>query len=138
VAKVSFLFHVHNNCRNLFDAYLKLVLASLRRWGWVEKIDCENLNRQHLISVYSSKISSSRNHLATHPNAKLCLAIHLVHSSISPLINLHHFEILSVLIVPRSCAESPSPHAVMYLRKADGNSLPYCRFVILVFIIRCD
>ena len=32
-------------------AYLKLVLASLSGWGWVEEIDCENLFRQHHVSV---------------------------------------------------------------------------------------
>jgi len=32
------------------DKVLELVLASLSGWGWVEKIDSENLFRQHHVS----------------------------------------------------------------------------------------
>jgi hypothetical protein len=35
----------------MIGAYLKLVLASLCGWGWVEEIYCENLNRQHHVSL---------------------------------------------------------------------------------------
>jgi hypothetical protein len=32
---------------NVVDVYLKLVLASLSSWGWVEKINRENLSIQY-------------------------------------------------------------------------------------------
>jgi hypothetical protein len=35
----------------MMRAYLKLVSASLSGWGWVEEINCENLYRQHHVSV---------------------------------------------------------------------------------------
>jgi hypothetical protein len=35
----------------VFDAYLKLVLAGLSGWGRVQEIDCENLFRQHHVSI---------------------------------------------------------------------------------------
>jgi len=33
---------VHEEGSGSWDEGLELVLACLRRWGWVEKIDCEN------------------------------------------------------------------------------------------------
>jgi hypothetical protein len=33
---------IHEEGSGSWDKGLKLVLACLRRWGWVEKIDCEN------------------------------------------------------------------------------------------------
>lgn len=38
-----------------FDAYLELVLASLSGWGWVEKIDGENLKKDDVSTVYTLK-----------------------------------------------------------------------------------
>jgi hypothetical protein len=37
------------------NMYLELVLASLRRGGWVEEINCENLFRQHHVSFSIQK-----------------------------------------------------------------------------------
>lgn len=34
--------------------YLELVLASLSGWGWVEEINCENLDEEHRVSVQHS------------------------------------------------------------------------------------
>jgi hypothetical protein len=37
------IFHTLKLDINVVDAYLELVLASFSGWGWVEKVDCENL-----------------------------------------------------------------------------------------------
>jgi hypothetical protein len=130
VAKVSPSARDHSiRLDGFYDAYLELVLASLCRWGWVEEINSENLNRQHLVSVYSFKISISR-------NPSKFLSYNSVVVSMTVIILLSTLSIKSDHSLVRSCqCRVPNVlhrmHGVIYCGRQIGNSLPWWRFKVL-------
>ena len=80
-------------------AYLELVLAGLSGWGRVEEIDCENLFRQHHVSIWSPKSINqaiARHHSISTPPSTLQLEI-------------HGDRFIFELVVARFCAKFGSP-----------------------------
>lgn len=80
----------------MMEVYLKLVFASLSGWGWVEEIDCENLNRQYHVSLWASKSKMSQFYLLS-----------IFGISIPPHIKFYRYPIVLDAGVRRSCARFP-------------------------------
>jgi hypothetical protein len=83
----------------MLDAYLELVLAGLSGWGRVEEIDCENLFRQHHVSIWSPK---SINQAIVRPHS-----ISMPPTTLQS--EIHRDRFIVELFVARSCAKFRSP-----------------------------
>lgn len=83
-----------------WETYLELMLASLRRWGGVEKIDCENLSRQHHVSICHLKI----HHPSSFPSANHLQVLPLPHS------NPASFHSIFLLVMAGRVPVCPRPH----------------------------